>query len=159
MSQTYSKKRATEVFHPTADRGLLGSKPGINVLLPDVHRAAHHDQQIEIVQAGNDLVLIQFDGAPFIAVFAPELTKKTRVFYRNVLEDQNPHRMSRAQVCWRHASMKQAPAVRNRGFRAANKASLGRKLGSQFLAPDSIEPINFPLRDERRMEVASRCLR
>src|SRR5437660_7532099 len=106
MSQTYSKERTTEVFHPIADRGLLGSEPGINVLLPDVHRAAHHDQQIEIVQLGNDLAFVQLNGAPLIAVFAPELTKKTRVFYRNVLEDQNPHRMSRAQVRWRNTSMK-----------------------------------------------------
>jgi hypothetical protein len=34
---------------------------------------------------------IQFDGAPFVTVFSPELAKSAGMLHRNVLENQNAH--------------------------------------------------------------------
>src|SRR5262249_14327639 len=76
---------------PIADGCLLESKPGIGILLPDIHRSAHHHEEVEIVQVWNWLSGVKFHGVQRIAVFTPELAKDAGMLNGNVLEDENSH--------------------------------------------------------------------
>jgi hypothetical protein len=91
MAKANTDKRPAEILHPMPDDGLLRSEPRVKIFLPHVHGTAHRDEQIEIIHGWDRLAGIQFDRAPFIAVFPPELAKGTGVLHCNVLEDQNAH--------------------------------------------------------------------
>jgi hypothetical protein len=73
------------------DCRFLRLEPRVEIVLPDIHWPAHRDQQIEIVKVWNDMAGIQFHGGPFVTVFSPELAKRARVLYGNVLENQYAH--------------------------------------------------------------------
>jgi hypothetical protein len=55
---------------------------------------------------------IQFDGAPFVTAFSPELAKRARMLHRNVLENQNAHDGIPFDNRPRQSSMKEGRAGR-----------------------------------------------
>src|SRR5690242_20143170 len=137
MSQANAEERTTEILHPIADRGLLRAQPRIKILLPDIHRTAHRDQQIEIFQVWHTLAGIEFDSAPFIAVFAPQLPKRTRMLGSNVLENQNTHRcVSQIIRIWVNTTKERRlrdQAISLRAKRLAGKEYAALRGGSERL--------------------------
>src|SRR5215467_12958390 len=91
MPKADAEERPAEILHPMSDCRFFRSEPRVELVLPNVHRTAHHDQQIEIAQVRNALAGIEFDGAPFISVFPPKLTERARMLHWNMLENQNVH--------------------------------------------------------------------
>ena len=71
-----------------ADGGALGLEPRMEVVLPDVHRAAHDPEGVVAAEFGNRLPGIELDRAPLDAVLAQKVPEHARVFDRNVLEDE-----------------------------------------------------------------------
>src|SRR5215469_5285580 len=91
MPKADAEERPAKILHPMSNCRLFRSEPGVEIFLPNVHRTAHHDQQIEIIQVRNVLAGIEFDGAPFISVFPPEPAERARMLHWNMLENENAH--------------------------------------------------------------------
>lgn len=64
-----------EFAHPAPDRRFLRLEPGMGVFLPDIHRPAHHRQDVEAVECGDRLAFIQFDDVFAVPGRAPELSE------------------------------------------------------------------------------------
>src|SRR5262249_58405028 len=92
MPKADAEERPAEILHPMSDCRFFRSEPRLELVLPNVHRTAHHVQQIEIAQVRNALAGIEFDGAPFISAFPPTLTVLARMLHLNMLVQQTGHR-------------------------------------------------------------------
>ena len=91
VTEAESKEGAPGLAHPFADRRELGRDPGMLVLLPYVHRAAHADEHVEGVEVGDRLAFVKLDRLPLDAVFGHEVPKDSRVLARDVLEYEYAH--------------------------------------------------------------------
>jgi hypothetical protein len=63
----------------------------MNVFLPDIHRAAHHDQQIIRQQIRNPVTFVEFDLLQRMAALRPQLPEYSRMLDGDVLKNQNAH--------------------------------------------------------------------
>ena len=61
----------------------------MEVVLPDVHRAAHDPEGVVAAEIGNRLPGIELDRAPLDAVLAHEVPEDAGVLDGNVLEDED----------------------------------------------------------------------
>src|SRR5271170_296353 len=91
MSETNTQIWLFEFSHPAPDRRLFRREPGIDVLLPDIHRTAHDDKQVKIIQRWNDVALVELDDIQFAAADAPEASEDADMLHREVLKHQYSH--------------------------------------------------------------------
>ena len=91
VAEAEPEEGAPGLAHPLSDRGKLGLYPGMLVLLPHVHRAAHADEHVESIEVGNGLAFVELHRLPLDAVFGHEVPEDARVLARDVLEDEYAH--------------------------------------------------------------------
>ena len=89
MAEAHAEHGHAALGDRLADRGLLVAQPRVEVLLPDVHRPAHHDERGEVAQVRDRLAGVELDGAPCEAVLAQELAQNARMLDRDVLEHED----------------------------------------------------------------------
>ena len=77
--------------HRLADGGLLGDQPGVFVLLPDIHRPAHHHERVVAVERRDRLTLVELDRVPAHPVRGHEVAEDGGMLDGNVLKDEQAH--------------------------------------------------------------------
>ena len=86
-----------------ADGGLLGDQPRMLCLLPDIHWAAHNEEQVEAVQGRDGLVLIELDRGDVEPGCSQQWTERARILVRMMLEDEGAS--ERGVRCGSHGRM------------------------------------------------------
>ncbi len=86
VTEAYSKIRSAKIADPSTYRCLLQLEPSVDVFLPDVLGAAHHDQEVKILQRRYRCAFIEFDHVMIPATVSPKFTQRAGVFDRQVLE-------------------------------------------------------------------------
>lgn len=90
MTKANAEIGPPQIMNEPADRGLLSDEPGVLGLLPNVHRAAHHDQRVVEIEIGDRLASVELDRVPDNSGFAPEVTEDSGMFDVNMLKHQEP---------------------------------------------------------------------
>jgi hypothetical protein len=70
------------------------------LLLPNIHRPAHHEQYVKPIQRRNRLSLIQLDSMHRVAGGGGHIPETPRMLNRNMLKNQNFHRAGH-RFLWR----------------------------------------------------------
>jgi hypothetical protein len=78
MAKANAEKGAPHLGDEAADRGLLVAEPRIEILLPDILRAAHDDHGIEGLERSQRLALVDFDHLPGGAVGPEEVLEDAK---------------------------------------------------------------------------------
>src|SRR5207248_5312594 len=88
MTQADAEIGHPALDHRLADGALLGAQPGMLVLLPDIHRAAHHPQRIIPGKRRNRLAGIELDGVPRDAICREKVAEDAGMLDGDMLEDE-----------------------------------------------------------------------
>ena len=62
--------------------------------LPDVHRTAHDNHEVEAVERRNLLTPLEVHRQPVVSGLGPEVPERTRMLNLNMLKNQEPHSTS-----------------------------------------------------------------
>ena len=89
--ETDAEDRHAALADGLADGALLGHQPGIGILLPGIHRAAHDAEDIVAVERRNLLALVKLDRVPGNPVLGEEIPENAGMLDRDVLKDQDAH--------------------------------------------------------------------
>ena len=89
MAQAETEERHLPLDDRLADRLALGLEPGVDVVLPHVHRAAHDPERVVAAQIRNQLAFVELDRGPLDAVLAQEVPEHSGMLQRDVLEDED----------------------------------------------------------------------
>ncbi len=76
---------------PFGNRGFLIGQPGMDIFFPDIHRAAQGPQHVIPVEWRDRCPLVQLRRIPGNSIFRQEIAKNTRVFDRQMLQNENTH--------------------------------------------------------------------
>jgi hypothetical protein len=63
------------------------SEPRIDVLLPNIHGAAHHNEKVETVEGWDRFTGVEFYGRPLMTLLRPQFPKYSRARELDVLEE------------------------------------------------------------------------
>jgi hypothetical protein len=94
MAEADAEIGPLQLGHPAPDRGLLGDEPGVLVLLPHVHRPAHHGEHVETLERRDRLAGVELDGRPLEPALRPEVAERARMLDGEMLEHEDPHAAS-----------------------------------------------------------------
>src|SRR6185437_16103631 len=95
MPEAHPEERLVVLSHPSADRRLLVPQPGMQILLPDVHRAAHRHEDVEAIKVGDWFAAIKPHDSRREAVCSHVPEKRSGMAIRGVLEDGDArHRLA-----------------------------------------------------------------
>src|SRR5690606_17691742 len=106
VAEAETEERHSALRDRLPDERLLGGEPGVDVLLPDVHRAAEGPEGVITVDSGQGVAFVEMDGVVFMAVLGEEFPENTRILDPLVLKDKDAHgssfHRSAPRARWRH---------------------------------------------------------
>jgi hypothetical protein len=89
------------------DGGNFRLQPGVEAGFPDIHGAAHDDQEVKGGEVGDWRAFIERHRIPCMARFCPEIAENAWVFDGQVLEDENTHEKLRLLLINMPAALRQ----------------------------------------------------
>jgi hypothetical protein len=84
----------------------------VAILLPDILRSTHANHDIERFEIRDRFGFVEFDSVNPETIFPKEVTKHTRVLYRDMLQHNHIHFSGRAS--WLDANLNAAAKITQR---------------------------------------------
>ncbi len=113
MAEADAEVGPLHVDDEVANGGSFGEQPGVLLFLPHVLGSAHDQHQVERIEIGDRLSLVEFDRLPREPVLAEELAEDSGMLDGGVLQDQYSH-LILVQIGWRTSYGQKAGGFVNR---------------------------------------------